>query len=334
MILLLVILYLAMVFVILVKPKHSSLSLFELERRAEKKDKIATEMLRREQLLPNVIVVKNFLIIVLGLIFVGYSISKFGVVPGLLLSGLAAMSLGPIVRLRTLVGLANDLYRKIEEGLLDFVEKFSGVFGFFRDISGDFVNSCWVSSREELEHVVASAVPEIISEDEETIMMSAIKFRDKTVADVMIEKEKITYIHKDELLTPSALDQLHRTSYSHFPVVGEDIDHVEGVLRAKAVLEITRRESPKASSVMEKRVYFVREDHSLEYALNAFVRTGYCFFVVINEARETVGILTLRDLMESLLGKKMNDEFDKDDDRVAVAGRKPKNNSTKFGVDL
>ena len=123
-----------------------------------------------------------------------------------------------------------------------------------------------------------------------------------------------------------------KTAFSQFPVIADDIDHIEGVLKARDVLKIRENRSPLAANVMDKRVYFVREDHSLEYALNAFVRTGYGFFVVINKYRETVGIVTLRDLMESLLGRKVEDEFDDDDNRAAVANRNLNNPSG--GIDV
>lgn len=329
----LIILYVVVVLAMHVRPRRSEVSAFELKRRSQQGDEVATEALRRERLLPSVMVVRNFVIVVVGLAFVGCAIGRYGMLMGMLVAGLAVMSLGPARKLRTLTRLMRKQYGRVEEGVLDFVERFGVVFDFFRDISEDLAGNWRVDSREELEHVISTVGDDVISEDEKAIMLATVKFSEKKVSDVMVAKSQVVYLRKDELLTPVVLDKLHKTSFSHFPVVGEDIDHMEGILRARDVLNITEKKSPKVSSVMEKRVYFVRDDHGLDYALNAFVRTGYCFFVVINEHRETVGILTLRDLMESLLGKKVEDEFDEDDSRAAVAGRKPIN-SPKGGVDV
>ena len=335
MIFLLIVLYVLIILMMFVKPVHSPLSEFELERRIKQNDdQDAFEALRREKLIPNVIIIKYFFLIVFGLVFVGSAITLCGTVWGLLMSGLAAVVLGPIMKLRTISKASNSLYSKAEDQILDFSDRFSSVFDFFRDISNDITGAPRVDSKEELEHVITSSDPSIITDDEKAIILATIKFSEKSVSDIMVPKSQVTYLSKDEQLTPLVLDKLHKTSYSHFPVVADDIDHVEGVLRAKDVLSISDKRSPKAGNVMEKRVFFVRNDHSLEYALNAFVRTGYYFFVVINEHRETVGILTLRDLMESLVGREVNDEFDGDDDRKAVADRKPLNNSSKTVIDV
>lgn len=72
---------------------------------------------------------------------------------------------------------------------------------------------------------------------------------------------------------------------------------------------------------MDKRVHYIRQDHTLPQALAAFLSTHHHMFIVINEFRETVGILTLEDTLESLIGRRIIDEFDAHDDMRAVAER-------------
>ena len=48
---------------------------------------------------------------------------------------------------------------------------------------------------------------------------------------------------------------------------------------------------------------------------------------MVNQFRETVGLLTLEDVLEALLGRKINDEFDAYDDLRQVAAYNPRKNN-------
>lgn len=78
---------------------------------------------------------------------------------------------------------------------------------------------------------------------------------------------------------------------------------------------------------MDKKVFYIHQDQSLQQALAAFLRTRHHLFVVINEYRETVGLLSLEDVIEALLGRKINDEFDVYDDLRKVAEVNPQKNN-------
>ncbi len=84
---------------------------------------------------------------------------------------------------------------------------------------------------------------------------------------------------------------------------------------------------------MLRKVYFIRQDHTLDTALAAFLRTNFHLFVVIDEDRKTVGLLTLRDMLESLVGYSVKDDFIDDSNSDAVAKRRPKN-SPRGRVDI
>lgn len=79
---------------------------------------------------------------------------------------------------------------------------------------------------------------------------------------------------------------------------------------------------------MDKEVCFIREDQMLDEALAAFLKTQKLLFIVINEFRETVGILSLEDVMEALLGQKITDEFEQHSSLRAVAERNPRKNNS------
>jgi CBS domain containing-hemolysin-like protein len=82
-----------------------------------------------------------------------------------------------------------------------------------------------------------------------------------------------------------------------------------------------------AEKAMEPRVFYIKEDQSLGHALAAFIRTHHHLFIVVNEFRETVGLLSLEDTIEALIGRKIVDEFDTHEDLRAVAARNVRGNN-------
>jgi CBS domain containing-hemolysin-like protein len=70
---------------------------------------------------------------------------------------------------------------------------------------------------------------------------------------------------------------------------------------------------------MKKNVKYVHEEHSLEQALHAFIKTNQHMFIVVNSFEEYTGIITIEDILEQVIGHKITDEFDAYDDMRAVA---------------
>ena len=70
---------------------------------------------------------------------------------------------------------------------------------------------------------------------------------------------------------------------------------------------------------MDDKVYFVNEQQKLDHALTAFIRTKNHLFIVVNEFQETVGIITIEDILEQIIGQEIVDEFDRYDDMREVA---------------
>ena len=61
---------------------------------------------------------------------------------------------------------------------------------------------------------------------------------------------------------------------------------------------------------MSPKVFFVHEELDLSHALNGFIKTKHHLFIVVNNFEEFVGILTIEDVLEQLLGRQIVDEFD------------------------
>jgi CBS domain containing-hemolysin-like protein len=167
----------------------------------------------------------------------------------------------------------------------------------------------------------------LLSSDERKLIVNSLSFGEQLVSSIMTPKSMIDTISKSEFLGPLMLDELHKLGHSRLPVIDGDIDHVVGVLHLKSLLALDLKKSVTAEKAMEPRVFYIKHDQRLQHALAAFLRTHHHLFVVVNEYRETVGLLTLEDTVEALLGRKIIDEFDAHEDLRVVAMRNPRGNN-------
>lgn len=166
-----------------------------------------------------------------------------------------------------------------------------------------------------------------IPESELKMASNALTFGDKKVTDVMTPLRKLHLVSEDEQVGPHLMDELHATGFSRFPVVKAGglkaaQPQIVGSLFLKDLVGYTG--SGRVAGLMQNRVYYVNETQDLGDALNAFLKTRHHLFMVVNNFEEIVGVLSVEDVLEQIVGKQIVDEFDKYDDLRAVAGLEAK----------
>lgn len=163
------------------------------------------------------------------------------------------------------------------------------------------------------------------------IVLSALKYGDKQIEDVMTPRKKIVALEGQELITTGVLSDLQKSGHNQIPVYTHDLDHVLGIIN---MYELVAKQRPnlKAEDTADSNVAYVHANQQLDHVLNAFIKTGQHLMVVINENQNTVGIVTIRDILEQIVGKKLVDVFDKFDNPKAVAELKAAERKTARGL--
>lgn len=308
-----------------ITPRRTQMSTFEQKRRSALGDEAVAKATRREMLLTDILSLQRALAALLLVLFVAVAVTSFGWLWGILLAVLVALEYGALAR--SSHKWSQPFYEKHEPQLLKIAEKYQGFFRLLRSVAWEQPLETYLESREELLHLVEHS-GSLLSANEKKLFIHGLAFEKKLVRDVMTPRGVIDSIGKKELLGPLVLDDLHKTGHTRFPVIDDDIDHVVGVLHIQDLFTLDTKRSVTAEKAMEPRVFYVREDQSLQRALAAFLRTHHHLFIVVNEFRETVGVLSLEDVIEALLGQKIVDEFDAHDDLRAVAEHNPRGNNT------
>ncbi|MDB5180507.1 MAG: exported protein of unknown function [Candidatus Saccharibacteria bacterium] len=309
------------------KPQYSLYSLPELKRRA-KHSAAAKAELQREQVLPQlqaIITIVSALLLVFTIILL---IVTFEWVIGIIVAVIVTVLYVPLAHTAQISRTSQKLYRKIEPKLLILVHKFPKTFLFLSDSSLQADHR--IHSREEFQELIERSGM-ALTEIERKVIVNALDFNDKPVSSIMTPKSVIDFINKGEFLGPLVLSELHSLGHSRLPVINETLDQVVGILYLRDLLSLDVRKSATAEKVMDTHVYYIREDQTLEHALAAFLKNRHHLFIVINKQRETVGLLTIEDTIEALLGRRIIDEDDNHADLRSVAEHEARHNNTPTG---
>ncbi len=175
-------------------------------------------------------------------------------------------------------------------------------------------------SKEELLKIMDEHVGKTsdIEDEDLSIAKHALSFADKRIADVMLPRNEMIALKESDILGPKLLDQLHKSPDSSFPVYSGGKDNMTGTLYLRDLVGLDPKIT-KVREVMDADAYYVKGDQTLDHALSAFLHTKHHLFVVIDEEQKTLGVVTIEDIMDEVMGRKFEDKFNRHDDKRAVA---------------
>lgn len=174
---------------------------------------------------------------------------------------------------------------------------------------------------EEFFEILKQTPRSVLSQRERHVIAAIMKFPEVRVSDLMLPESAITYVRATEILGPLTLDRLYRSGFQHFPVI--DHNHkIIGLVHTTALNSLEVKQTSRAHEILDPKVYYLRDDYTLNQALAAFLRTNCYFFLVIDKYERIIGMLTYQMLVDYLLGETPSDDFTRDSDRLAVAKRR------------
>ncbi len=174
-----------------------------------------------------------------------------------------------------------------------------------------------VHSEAELRMLVSRSTREGEIEEEERQMIDKVfVFGDKDAADVMVARPDVVAV--SAALDPEeALAVVVDSPYTRYPVYRESLDDIAGVLHIRDLFNAIY-DRGLASVELEQLLRpatIVPETKDLASLLQEFRRTSNHFAIVVDEYGAMVGIVTLEDLLEEIVGE-IEDEFDVPDEPV------------------
>ena len=170
---------------------------------------------------------------------------------------------------------------------------------------GEGEHSKLTISEEEFRTAINIGEAEGVMEGDEAEMLHKIfEFGDRAVRELATPRTEITWVEQGMKLA-DFLQIYHKAPYSRFPVYKENTDNVVGILSIKDVLMAQAAKSIDGASSIDDLVrpaYFVPETKFLGELLAEMKDNNQHMVVIIDEFGGVVGIVTLEQLIEEIVG--------------------------------
>ena len=144
------------------------------------------------------------------------------------------------------------------------------------------------------------------------IILNALDLRHRIAREVMRPRHEITAFNTEATIA-ECLAIAEQTRYSRFPLCeGGDLDKTRGIVHIKDLYALRDKARTAADlSPVARKLIYVPETGRLEKLLQLFLERKLHFAVVVDEYGGTVGIVTLENVIEELVGQ-IQDEFDQE----------------------
>ena len=137
------------------------------------------------------------------------------------------------------------------------------------------------------------------------------------VRDIMIPRAQMVVVERQDSIQ-GMLPPIIESAHSRFPVIGDDLDQVLGILLAKDLLRYAFNSENEFNlgDIMRPPV-FVPESKRLDVLLKEFRSNRYHMAVVVDEYGGVAGLVTIEDVLEQIVGE-IEDEHDVDDEHYIM----------------
>lgn len=158
----------------------------------------------------------------------------------------------------------------------------------------------------------------VLESDEHEMISNVFDFGDSHAKDVMIPRIDMTCISVDASYS-EIIDIFREYKYTRLPVYEDSIDNIIGIINVKDLLLC---DDPDCFCVRDilRKPYFTFEFKHISELMDELKKTSNNFTIVLDEYGVAVGMITLEDLLEEIVGE-IRDEYDEDeeDDIICIA---------------
>ncbi len=168
---------------------------------------------------------------------------------------------------------------------------------------------------EELITIVEEAQEEGgIGEEEGELIRSAIEFNDVDAQEIITPRVDVVAIEKDASFE-EITEIFHTTGYSRLPVYEDTIDNIIGILHEKDFFYTCKNSELSLDAVL-KKPFFITCHVKLSKLLSQFQQEKTHIAVVLDDYGGTMGIVTLEDVLEELVGEIWDEHDEVEEEQV------------------
>lgn len=177
-------------------------------------------------------------------------------------------------------------------------------------------------TEDELTEIIETAEEEgVVDEEQGDMLKSAIEFTKTTVGDIMTMEKDMNCIVVN-WTNKQVLDFITNTVHSRIPVRAANSDRIIGVLRVRTFLKEYRRNPRVEVRSVMTAPYVVRENTNIDKLLTHMRQHKLQMAIVLDDKRKVVGLVTIEDILEELVGEIFDEEDIVDTNFQTLGGNK------------
>ncbi|CAM3353723.1 CNNM domain-containing protein [Aequorivita lipolytica] len=218
-----------------------------------------------------------------------------------------------------------------------FPLKYTGILWLLLFVTRMVGKSAHVStmSREEFMAITDVAEEEgVFEENETTVIKNLLVFKSVKAKDVMTPFPVVTL--EDEKTTLQKFHSRHKNlRFSRIPVFRDKTHNISGfVLRDDILEEIVEERGDKLLSDIKREIYMISAEKPIPDLFETFIKQRVHIAAVVDEFGNTIGVVTMEDIIETLLGLEIMDESDNIEDMQLQARKNWEKRAKKMGIEI
>ncbi|MBQ9937798.1 MAG: HlyC/CorC family transporter [Oscillospiraceae bacterium] len=157
----------------------------------------------------------------------------------------------------------------------------------------------------------------VIEESQKDMIAGIFEFDDTTADEVMTHRTEIVAVeinsHIDEVISYTVNE-----GYSRIPVYEDDLDNIVGVVYVKDLLKYVGKNIESEITIKDcmRKALYIPKSIKLREVFTKLTENRMQMAIVVDEYGGTAGIITMEDLLESIVGN-MQDEFDDEEEEIS-----------------
>lgn len=143
---------------------------------------------------------------------------------------------------------------------------------------------------------------------ENEMIQNIFEFDDISISEVCTHRKKVAFLHRDDNIDVWK-KTIAKTRHGYYPICGDTVDDIIGVLSIKKFFRFECKNIAMAMRLATEKPYFVPENMKADILFNNMKQNKNYFAIVVDEYGGTLGVITIHDLLEILVGD-MDDKED------------------------
>ncbi|TDX51061.1 hemolysin family protein [Orenia marismortui] len=173
-------------------------------------------------------------------------------------------------------------------------------------------------SEEEIRRFLAVGEQEgVIETDEKQMINSIFEFDDTNVKEIMVPRIHMACVEINDSLD-ELIDIIINLGYSRIPVYNDTVDNIVGVVYAKDLLNLLKKDNYEVDiQKIMRPAYYIPETKKVDNLLTEFRKEKIHMAIILDEYGGTAGLVTIEDLLEEIVGD-IQDEYDEEEKWIKV----------------